>query len=402
MIIFGSIPLYEPLAIFVIGSVIACWVHITRNYRSFIASPSTDAVTESNPAHLTFLVAGRNSSQLLQDTVDNIGEVCGKISYTNYEIKAVVDNLGTISLSNCETILVPKDYQCLSQYKARALHYSLGFTPNSKDSWILHLDEDALVTDQGVLSVLEYIKNGGEPVANGPSLFLPNGKNRVVSFLAEAQRHWTFYWLSSMLKGGVPCFLNGSNLLIRSDIEHQVGWSFEDCIYSEDTRFGYETKTKVGSVFGWHGGLTFEQQPANIRGIIKQRKRWFSGSIRYFKFVPKTRFNFLKIRRLYSISSWVSGAILAFLFIPRLFGFDSIPTPIWITIPLATTFGLWFARYYLGLYMNMKYANISNSDRAFYYLAGVMTPLAEIVCDVGVVSAIVNPPKKFEITGKVS
>jgi beta-1,4-mannosyltransferase len=81
------------------------------------------------------------------------------------------------------------------------------------------------------------------------------------------------------MTGRVPTNMHGSNLLVRADIEDSVGWDFKGIRASEDQRFGYEVWRKIGSVFGWHGGLLEEQPPFTVSDWISQRRRWLIGNI---------------------------------------------------------------------------------------------------------------------------
>lgn len=273
---------YEIFWLFGLPAAAFSWYHIAKNMAGFIPKDTGQIPVEPHP-RIIFSIAARRLTPFLKDSVDSIINSCSETGFSNYEIKLVVDESGN-PIEGAETVLVPRDFICKSKYKARALHYALRFLPNSKEIWTLHLDEDAKVTPQCVISIVKYIKNGGNPVANGPSVFLYDGS--ILTFYAEAQRQWTFYWLMDQVNTGIVHWLNGSNLLIRSDIEQTIGWDYINCFISEDSRFGYESTKKLGKIFGWHGGLTIETPPASVNAILKQRTRWFYGSLLNLRYVP--------------------------------------------------------------------------------------------------------------------
>lgn len=296
--------IYEILWLIVLPGMALSWYYLLKGRKTYIPNFSMP----HNPyPHITFLLAAREITPLLSQSVNSIIESCGKCKFTDYDIKVVADKDGT--LDNTEHIIVPEDYTCNSKFKARALNYALKYIPDSPDVWILHLDEDAKITPQTVCSIVNYIKKGGNPVANGPTVF-PHDSS-LLAFYAEAQRSWTYYWVKHQLESSTVYWMNGSNMLVRSDIEHKVGWNFKGCMFSEDTRFAYEVAKKCGKVFGWHGGLTIEKPPKGVKSAIKQRKRWFWGGMLQLKHMPKSHLP----RRLYSSAAWSIGFILT-TFIP--------------------------------------------------------------------------------------
>ena len=99
---------------------------------------------------------------------------------------------------------------------------------NTSDIWIYHLDDESMITKQGLLSILDHIDNNREPISEGLIIY-PNKidfGSRVVKYL-DAVRPTFCYTCCSMLNSkGKPDWLHGSNLLIRADIEKSVGWDF--------------------------------------------------------------------------------------------------------------------------------------------------------------------------------
>ena len=392
--------IYEALWVLILGAVAACWVHVLRNWDTFQVDPSfaRERKLGSQDPHIVFLIAARYSSPIVQKTIDTIPPNCRINDFDDYEIKVVVDN-DRYSLRDAQVIVVPPDYVCSSKYKSRSLNYALQFLPNSQRDWIFHLDEDTLVTSGGIAKIISHIQKGGKPVANGPSLFPCDKEHGLKLFgkLGEAQRHWTFYWLASMLKGGNPLWLNGSNLLIRSDVEHSVGWNF-GIAFSEDRRFGYEAHKKFGrGIFGWHGGLTFEQYSASVEGLVKQRRRWAAGAVVNYSYVPQVLQ--LKVRRLYALMAVVMGAI--FCLLGLILGPIIQPSllPIFY-YGMAVTGCLWLARYLLGLHMNLKFSDLPRRERFLHYLGLLLAPVVEITCGLAATVGMISRPTVFDITPK--
>lgn len=387
---------YEIFWLFGIPAALFSWYHIMKNALGFI--PPRRELPHNPHPKIVFLIAARKLTSIVNDPIDSIRSSCAEVGFSNYETKLVVDSIET-PVSGVETILVPADFTCKSRFKARSLHYALRYLPNAKDAWILHLDEDAKVTPQCISSILNYIVGGGNPVANGPTVFPYEGN--LLTFYSEAQRQWTFYWLKDQLMTSTVHWLNGSNLLIRSDIEQTVGWDFVNCFISEDARFGYEATKKLGKVFGWHGGLTIEKPPASLGSLIKQRRRWFYGSILNLRYVPKGRLP----RRIYSIAIWLNGFILTGFFFVLLAGIYHEP---WFSTPFlyngfSLVFIFYLSRYQIGVHHNLSYNPASKMKKALLHIGIIpLAPIVDLISTLPAVLALIFRPKSFEITAKRS
>jgi cellulose synthase/poly-beta-1,6-N-acetylglucosamine synthase-like glycosyltransferase len=263
------------------------------------------------------------------------------------------------------------------------------------------LDEDAEITPQTITSMLTYIKNGGKPVADGPTVFPYD--NNLLTFFVEAQRCWTYLWVKEQLETNSVLWMNGSNMLIRSDVEHAIGWNFKDCKFSEDTRFSYEAARKFGKVFGWHGGLTIEKPPKTAGAAIRQRKRWYWGGMLQLKQMSVVRLP----RRIYSSICWFLGLILTAcipigvlkIFFPHILFSTGIS---FLTIGGISVAGLfWLLRYQLGLYWQLKLTPASWLKKAGFHLVLLpLSPVIEFICTIPTLLAFINPPKVFQVTEK--
>jgi beta-1,4-mannosyltransferase len=389
--------IYEILWIIIAPAVVLSWYYLIKGWKTFL--PKRTKMPHNPYPHLVFMITARKVTSLLKESVESIINSCQEVEFIDYEIKVLADEDG--ELDGAEHIIVPENYVCGSKFKARALNYALQFIPNSPDVWTLHLDEDAKISAQTIRSIMHYIKKGGNPVADGPTLY-PYDGNPLTLFV-EAQRSWTYFWVKEQLETSRVYWMNGSNMLIRSDVEHNVGWDFKDCKFSEDTRFSYEVSKKYGKVFGWHGGLTIEKPPKTVGAAIRQRKRWYWGGMLQLKQMPPWRLP----RRLYSSICWLMGFVLT-MYIPVGIANHFLPHQLVATglsflsiggLSLAVV--LWLARYQVGLYWQLKIDNPSPLKRIGFH-AGllVLSPIIEFICTVPTVLALVRPPKVFEVTDK--
>lgn len=345
-----------------------------------------------------FLYAAKEVSSVLRESIDSVHKACNSVGLKEYAVRAAVVKDG--DLPGADVIVVPESYECKSKYKARQLNYALKYLPDSSNDWILHLDEDAKILPQTVISILNYIKRGGNPVANGPTLFPYDGY--LITYYVEAQRAWTYYWCKYQMETNAVYWMNGSNMLVRSDIEQAVGWSFKNCKFSEDTRFSYEVARKFGKVFGWHGGLTLEKPPKNIKGAIRQRMRWYWGGMLQLKYIPPRRL----FRRIYSSIAWICGFFLTLLFpigliIQAVSNINLFSQTFLVFGFVSLTGIIWLIRYQYGLHINLKVSNLNTFKKNVFRL--VLIPAAivvEFICTVPTILSLINPPEEFEVTRK--
>jgi cellulose synthase/poly-beta-1,6-N-acetylglucosamine synthase-like glycosyltransferase len=171
-----------------------------------------------------------------------------------------------------------------------------------------------------------------------------------------------------MLKSqGKPEWLHGSNLLLRADIEKDIGWDFPNTC-AEDSLFGYVAYKKYGGIFGWHGGVLEEQSPFTFSDFIKQRQRWIKGNIENLGRLGTWE----KAKATYRMTSWFLGAVSFFALLPSLIIKQSYPMLLAPLFVLDTI--ILFGVYQIGLEMN--FAKVSKKQRIYEHLkVFVLSPI---------------------------
>jgi len=318
-----------------------------------------------NPKRMIFQITTIGNMEIVQESIDNINRICKEVGYSNYNIDVVSEV--SESFDGAVTITVPQNYSTYNhaKYKARALQYAVEQREkkgeNPGDIWIYHLDDESMITKQGLLSILDHADNNREPIAEGLITY-PNKMNvgsKLVKYL-DAVRPTFCYTCCAMLKSkGKPDWLHGSNLLLRADIEKDIGWDFPDTC-AEDSLFGYVAYKKYGGIFGWHGGVLEEQSPFTFSDFIKQRQRWIKGTFENLGRMGKWE----KIKTSYRMLSWFLGSVSFFTLIPSLFIQQWYP---WYLAPffVLDTIIL-FAVYQIGLEMN--FAKVGKKQRIYEHI----------------------------------
>ncbi len=306
-----------------------------------------------NPKRMIFQITTIGNMEIVQESIDNINRNCKEVGYNNYRIDVVSEV--NESFHGAVTLTVPKNYSTKNhaKYKTRALQYAVEEREkkgeNTSDVWIYHLDDESMLTKQGLLSILDHADNNREPIAEGLITY-PNKINvgsRLVKYL-DAVRPTFCYSCCAMLKSQKkPDWLHGSNLLLRADVENNIGWDFANTC-AEDSLFGYVAYKKYGGIFGWHGGVLEEQSPFTFSDFIKQRQRWIKGTFENLGRMGMAE----KIKTSYRMVSWFFGSVSFFTLIPSLLIEQSYPVFLAPFFVLDTI--ILFAVYQIGLEMNFS------------------------------------------------
>ena len=167
-------------------------------YRKFLVKKSFVPI---NPKKLIFQITTIGNMKIVQDAVHNINRICKEVGYSNYSIFVVSEVEETFD--GAVTMTVPKDYSTINnaKYKARALHYAVEQREkngeNTDDIWVYHLDDESMITKQGLLSVLDHIDNNREPIAEGLITY-PNKidvGSKIVKYLDAVRPTFCYYLL---------------------------------------------------------------------------------------------------------------------------------------------------------------------------------------------------------------
>lgn len=356
---------------------------------------------------IVFQFCSRDAPPVVYQAIKRVHNVCKAVGYAKYQVDLLTDikvPKKVVKKVNARNVVVPLDYQTNPpvKYKARALQYAVDQRKRRRQAnarrWIYLLDEESMVTEQTVRALLQYIsKKDAKPIAEGGIIY-PNNffDHNLFCSIGETLRTYVCYdCVTQMSSGGMPSHMHGSNLLVRADVEAQVGWAHEKVDASEDQRFGWEATLKLGrGLFGWHGG-TIEEQPAkNIRDFIKQRQRWFVGNVHNLQNakVPKKKKIILSLRWLTWMAGFPAGlATFLVLLIPQ-------NIPFWLHFFLLFNTFTWLLGYQVGLRLNLKKYELPKYKKFLWHLITlVLTPFVGIMETFGVFIAPLQL-HKFERT----
>lgn len=217
-------------------------------------------------------------------------DICSRIGLDNYIVEVVTDMAVNLPKSpRLREIIVPTSYQSknCTLYKARALNYCLepGVNMLADNDWIIHLDEETLVTEASVIGIVNFINEGKYNFGQGVITYANEEIVSWITTMADLVRvGMDFGMIRFTLKYlHRPVFSwKGSFIVSNAGIERQITYDFglegsiaEDCFFAL-------TAWKEGHKFGFVEGEMWEKSTFSAIDYIYQRKRWVQGIYNVF------------------------------------------------------------------------------------------------------------------------
>ncbi|MEM0158629.1 MAG: glycosyltransferase family 2 protein [Thermoplasmataceae archaeon] len=223
-------------------------------------------------------------------------------------------------------IVVPASYKCPngSRHKLRALHYESQWLKEhgfGRETYVIHLDDDAIVSQEYIEYVYHMREEGGQG-----HLRLREPGIHIMSTLADMTRVSDCAAFCTYFNTrGKPMAVHGEGLVIRADVEEEIGWDYGT--YGADDIIMSQLIVKNGYKFGYIPHPIYIAPPTTTRDFYKQRRRWIMSMLwarKYIKKINPKMFYWLIYR--YSIG-W-TGFFGVFLAIPAIL--LHIHFPLWL------------------------------------------------------------------------
>ncbi|XP_050417566.2 beta-1,4-mannosyltransferase egh [Patella vulgata] len=228
--------------------------------------------------------------QLVKTSLQRNIDICMKLGLSNYVFEVVTDEfIGIKESLNVREVVVPENYQTKhgSRYKARALQYCLeeGVNILSDNDWIIHLDEETLMTESSLIGVINFINDGQYEFGQGVITYANEEIVCWITTLADCIRVGIDYGLIRFSLGQLhrPIFnWKGSFIVANAGAEKSVSFDFglEGSI-TEDCYFGMKA-WEMGYRFNFIEGEMWEKSTFSVMDYIRQRRRWFLGISKVF------------------------------------------------------------------------------------------------------------------------
>ncbi|CAI9725772.1 Hypothetical predicted protein [Octopus vulgaris] len=223
--------------------------------------------------------------KLVRSNVTKNLEICSQLGFDNFVFEVVTDEAVQLpKLPRVRELIVPNEYRSSkgTLYKARALNYCLeeGINYLNDNDWIVHLDEETLLTESSLVGIINFINEGKHDFGQGVITYADGEIVNWLTTLSDVVRVGMDYGMLRFCLKFLhkPVFSwKGSFIVSNAGVERKITYDFgPDGSIAEDCFFAMSA-WRDGHTFGFVEGDMHEKSTFSLVDYIKQRKRWVQG-----------------------------------------------------------------------------------------------------------------------------
>ncbi len=282
-----------------------------------------------------------------------------------------------ISIEGATVHVVDEAFECAATNKGRAVEWARQHVPCDRE-YVLYLDEDTLMAGFDGVPDADIVQFSEKPIYTGSRL----------AYLCEIFRVGYQFEQLGFHRLRYPLYAWGGGVAIRHEIEDEITWDV--ATITEDTNFIWRAAETRDLTYRLVDARFRNQAPPSIRSLIKQRRRWISGTLRDGGLLP------LAYRPLYytRIIAWAfSPFVPVLILVAHLFPGTAPSMELYSTISLVLVTML-FVYTGAGIVGYRKHPIL-------WPILLVLTPLAVFAHSVGALWGLIRPIETFEVTEKV-
>jgi len=283
-----------------------------------------------------------------------------------------------MNIDGAQVHVVPDSFGCEATNKGRAVEWARRNVDTSEE-YLLYLDEDTIVTELTGLPDADFIQFTEKPIYTGSRL----------TYLCEVFRtgyqreQFGFHRLS------YPLYAWGGGFAIRQEIEAEIGWDV--ATITEDTNLIWRAAERYDLSYQLVDSRFRNQAPPSLKSMLKQRRRWMSGTVGDDYLLP------LLYRPLYftRVIAWAFSPFVPFLSLASYLLPGTAPG-MSVYTPISTAL--------LGiLFVYMLFGVIAYQKQPLLWPVFILlTPVAVVLHSTGALWGIISPVENFEVTEKVT
>ena len=310
-----------------------------------------------------------DSEAVVQGTVDSVPDGVGSV-------RVIAE--APIEIDGASVHVVPEEFECAATNKGRAVEWARQNVPCTKE-YVLYLDEDTIVTEFIGLPDADVVQFTEKPLYTGSR----------ITYLCEVFRVGYQFEQFAFHRLRYPLYAWGGGVAIRKSLEDEITW--DRPTITEDTNFIWKAAEARGVTFAVLDTRFRNQAPPSVRSMLKQRRRWISGTLADGHLLPLT------YRPLYytRIVAWAFSPLVPLLILAATLFPGTAPSMEYYQLFSIALFGILFVYMFLGAIGYRKHPLL-------WPIYLVLTPLAFVPHSIGALWGLVRPVTTFEVTEKVA
>lgn len=310
-----------------------------------------------------------DAEPVVQQTVDALPE---KVS----DVRVIAER--DMEIDGATVHIVPETFECEATNKGRAVEWARRNVPCERE-FVLYLDEDTIVTDLTGLPDADFVQFTEKPIYTGSRL----------TYLCEVFRTGYQFEQLGFHRLQYPLYAWGGGFAIRRSIEEEIGWDV--ATITEDTNLIWRAADRYDLDYQLVDKRFRNQAPPSLKSMLKQRRRWMSGTIADDDLLP------FRYRPLYftRVIAWAFSPLVPLLVVAA-YLFPG-------TAPGLELYGLLSTALLGMLFLFMLFGVVAYRKHPLLWPVFLLfTPLAVVLHAAGAAWGVVSPVTDFEVTEKVT
>jgi cellulose synthase/poly-beta-1,6-N-acetylglucosamine synthase-like glycosyltransferase len=249
--------------------------HLRRKRRK----PEEGFPSQAELSSFSIIVPAKNEEKVIGRLLDALAEL--NYPANKKEIIVVEDGSTDRTSDICATCAEKPNvnlrvlHKPLSNGKPSALNYAIA---HAKGEIIGVFDADSLPAHDSLLNVCKYFEDPRVAAVQGRTLSINSEQNMLTKFLSYEEAIYYETYLRGKDALGLFVHLRGSCQFIRRDVLKELR-GFDEGALSEDMEISARL-TERGSLIRYAPDVrSWQESPADLRQLLRQRTRWFRGTM---------------------------------------------------------------------------------------------------------------------------
>ncbi len=238
----------------------------------------------------SIIVAAKNEAKTIGRLLESLVHLYYPID--NMEIIVVEDGSNDSTFEICQQYA--QKYSCIqvlqkldSTGKPAALNFGL---KEARGELIAVFDADNVPAKDALLNSVKYFHDPKVAAVQGRTQSINSKENMLTQFISYEEAVWCEAYLRGKDALGLFVHLKGSCQFIRGNVLRKLA-GFDESVLSEDMELSAHLAENDYQIKYAGDVCTWQESPANLKGLFKQRTRWFRGTmdvaVKYGKLITK-------------------------------------------------------------------------------------------------------------------